>query len=297
VDIQATKNRPKAVRGLVARLSNESYSCLSNKKKERGMDGEDMKLVFKIDNVKPVELQDLAMSMLSLGDEYRRFANVNAYDVAVEEVRLYVKEIRAGSIITELMAMTPFALPLVSYASSVVDFTGHIVNIIEFFSGKKTETIGYLDKRTLENVSTILEPVARDHGSQLNLSNVTIHGDVTLNLTINSMEANAAQNGIRKRLETMKEPVTGIHEQVVMYWAQARNQEHSDGAGDRAKIESIYHGAVKVKFADDDIKYQMLFKEPHPFRKGYLVDVAVEAVEDKPVLYRVLKLHEVIPLD
>jgi hypothetical protein len=272
------------------------FTVASPIRRRRGeMEQGDMKLVFKIDNEQPVELQDLAMSMLSMGDEYRRFAN--SYDVSTEEVRLYVKEIRAGSIITELMPMTPFALPLVSYAASVIDFTAHITKIIEFFAGKKTEPIGFVEKNTLENVSAILEPVARDHASQLNLSNVTFNGEVTFNLSVSSMEANAAQNGIRRRLGEMKEPITGIHEQVVMYWAQAKNQEHSDGAGDRAKIESIYHGSVRVKFADDEIKYLMLYKEPHPFKKGYLVDVAVEAVEDKPVLYRVLKLHEVMPLD
>jgi hypothetical protein len=54
-----------------------------------------------------------------------------------------------------------------------------------------------------------------------------------------------------------------------MYWAQARNDPNGSKAGDRARIESIYGGEVKVKFINDHIKLKMLYEEPHPFSKAF----------------------------
>ena len=129
------------------------------------------------------------------------------------------------------------------------------------------------------------------------LKNIDIQGDLVINFNLNSTQANAVQNGIRRTLESMKEPVTGIHEQVVMYWAQARNQPDSSKAGDRARIESIHQGDIKVRFANDSLKAKMLYDEPYPFKKAFIVDVAVETVNNKPVLYKVLELHDVIDKD
>lgn len=93
----------------------------------------------------------------------------------------------------------------------------------------------------------------------------------------------------------MGTPITGIHERVVMYWAQARNDVKSL-AGDKARIESISGTAVKTIFVGDDIKVRMLYEEAHPFEKGYLVDVACETVNGRPVLYKILEFHDVVDL-
>jgi hypothetical protein len=130
----------------------------------------------------------------------------------------------------------------------------------------------------------------------MNLGALNVHGNVVLNVTINSTEANAAQNGIRRAVEALKEPVTGLHQEVVMYWAQARNQPDSK-AGDKARIESLYKGDVKVRFANDLLKTQMLYDPPYPFKKAFVVDVSVETVDGKPVLYRVLRLHDILDRD
>jgi DNA modification methylase len=98
---------------------------------------------------------------------------------------------------------------------------------------------------------------------------INMSGESVINLYINSRNANAAQNSIKRRLNAIKEPITGIHNDVVMYWAQARNDPNGSKAGDRARIESIYGGEVKVKFINDHIKLKMLYEEPHPFSKAF----------------------------
>lgn len=252
-----------------------------------------MKLMIEIQNKQPVALLDLAQSMLSTASEYQSYLTKHAPDVDSENTQLYIKEVRSGSVITELVAMAPYALPLIENADSILEYGKYLVEALSWFKGDDKKPDEEFSRKSLENLSTIIEPVARDRGSQMILSGVTINGDVNFTFNIDSTGANAAQNSIRKELELMKEPVTGMHSQVVMYWAQARNQTNSR-SGDRARIESIYRGDVKVLFANDALKSRMLFEPDHPFEKAFIVDVAVETINEKPVLYRVLELHETI---
>ena len=254
---------------------------------------EESKLIIKIYNERPVELLDLAKSMMSMSDEYKRFLAKHEAYADPEHVKLYIKEIRGGSIITELVSLAPYTLPLIDHAQTIVEYAKHIKVLYEWLSSGK-EKPEHTEKSTLENLNNIIEPVAKDHGSQMNLGAFTVQGNLIVNVNINSTEANATQNAIRRELDAMKEPVTGIHEGVVMYWAQARNQLDSSKAGDRARIESIYMGDVKVRFKNDELKLKMLYEEPHPFKKAFVVDVAVETVNEKPVLYRILELHDVL---
>lgn len=252
-----------------------------------------VKLTIEIKNRQPVELLDLAQSLNSLGEEYRRFLATGEQAGKPDEIKLYVKEIRTGSIITELVALAPYSLPFVEHADTVIEYAKHLKTLYDWFSGKSEEKPQAMEKATLQNLSEILEPVAKEHSSQINIGAVNIQGDVIVNMNLNSTEANAAQNGIRREIDAMKEPLTGVHEQVAMYWAQARNIPDNK-AGDKARIESIYKGDVKVRFANDGLKATLLYEEPYPFKKVFIVDVAVETVNDKPVLYKVLNFHDAI---
>ncbi len=266
----------------------EVLHSVNNNFTERDMEDE-MKLRVEINNKRPVELIDLAQSMLSLSDEYRRFAPSEN-----DDVKLYVKEIRSGSIIQELVAMSPYALPFIEHSKTVLEYAKHLKVLIDFLSGQgEQKPAAIVEKTTLTNIASIVEPVAKDNGSQMIIHTLNVSGDAVFNFGLNSLEANATQNAVRRIISQMKEPVTGVHEQVVMYWAQARNA--TDGkAGDKARIESLSKLDVKVRFASDALKKRMLYDEPFPFGKAYVVDVAVETVEDKPVLYRILDVHDTL---
>jgi len=249
---------------------------------------EDYRLTVEIKNSQPVELVDLTNSLLGLADEYKRFLVLRDGPVAAEQIKLYVKEIRTGSIITELIAIAPGALPFIEYAITIIDFSTFLNSVMNFFLGK-TNKSPEIDKRSYENFSKFLEPVAKDGGSQLNC-HTTINGDVNVFLNIASNGANALQNKFRKEIELINEPITGLKEKVVLYWYQARNDPKSR-AGDRAIIESISKGPVKATIAEG-IKSEMLTGPENPFQLAYLVDVEVETINDKPSVYKVSKVHE-----
>lgn len=251
----------------------------------------DTKLIIEIKNQRPIELIDLTESLLSVGDEYKRFIAANPEFADSPGLKLYVKEIRAGSIVTELVALAPYALPFVHETKNLVEFAKYLKVSYEYFTGKSKEAPTAIDKASYNNFTKIIETTAKDNGSQV-VFNAVEGGQVVVNFNLNATEANAAQNTIRRELEAMREPETRAHNQVVLYWYQARGDVKSN-AGDRGIIESISPAPVKVVFDNEKIKATMLLESgENPFRSAYIVDVFVETVSGKPALYKVVGFHE-----
>lgn len=250
---------------------------------------DETKLTVEIKNETPVLLEDFTQSFRGLADEYESYVHERATE-AMADVRLYVREIRTGSIIADLVALAPLALPFVENANTVVGFAQYLTAGFNFLRGATKEKPP-MSKRDYENLSAIVEPTAKDGASQFNVS-TTFNGNVVVNLNLDSRDANAIQNSARRELAALKEPATGLHEKVLMYLYQARNDPKSD-KGDRAIIESIYPSSVKVIFINEQVKAQALRLPENPFKCAYVVDVSVETVEGRPALYRVQTIHDV----
>lgn len=251
-----------------------------------------MKLVIELKNSKPVELLDLSRSLGAIANEYRRFLTVNAPEASAADFRLYIKEVRAGSVIIELAAVAPYALPLIEHCNTVLEFAGWIRDLYYWLlrRGERPENV---DGQVLHSLSQIVEPAVKDQGSQLNIGTVNLNGDIVINVGMDSKEAGYVQSQSRLEQEALREQGSGDHSQVVLHWAQARNRPNN-GVGDRARIESISASDVRVRFENEELKRQMLYDPEHPFAIGFVVDVSVETINGRPVLYRVKRLHEVL---
>jgi hypothetical protein len=176
----------------------------------------------------------------------------------------------------------------------VAQFSQELSDIVDFFKEVKVirdiiRELGF-GKKDLEQISQIFEPVAKDSGSQLNI--VAREGStVVVNMSTTSMEANAVQNSLRRRIEAAPDTITGIQRDQVLYWYQVR-ADSAEKPGDRAIIERFSKRPVKVRFANDGVKLAMLNMPDNPFKKLYVVDVDVSTQSDKPVLYRILEVKE-----
>lgn len=247
-------------------------------------------LTIEVKNAKPVELLDLTGSLTALANEYMRHLQRIHPEDSASEVRLYVKEIHSGSIIASLVAASPGIIQGASYLNTVVSFSTFLKKSYDFLIGKTNEKPDNLDKKTLENLNQIVEPIAKDYGSQLNINTVT--GNVYYNIT--AAEANQAQNGIARLQHSDSAVTTRLHRQVLLYWFQARNDSKST-AGDKGIIESISAAPVKVICASDSIKKDMIFDKENPFKEAYIVDVAIETINDKPMVYKIIEVHDKVP--
>lgn len=257
-------------------------------------------LTYVFNNTRPIELLDLTSSLLAIGEQYRGFIRRQGESLADDEYRLYVREVRTGSIIVDLVSQAAQPQILGPLAPFLVQFTTELGDWFEFFKGVKDakdikELLFGKSKQDLQQLSEIIEPAAKDPGSRIEIT--AAQGAVILvNSTITSTEANAGQNVLRRHLEHIAPPVTGIHRDQVLYWYQMRS-DHAAKPGDKAVIERIWKQPVKVRITSDDIKRTMLDDIETPFRKFYVVDVDVTEFQGRPVLYKILEVKDAFDRD
>ena len=250
---------------------------------------QEAEFTIEVKNTRPIELLDLTASLTALANEYQRHLQRDHAEDAASEVRLYVKEIRTGSVIAELMAASPSIIQGLSYANTVVSFSTFLKKSYDFLTGKSDAKPVELDRKALEHLSQIVEPIAKDNGSQLNIG--TLNGNVYY---VTSAEANQAQNTANRLLKDESTSATKYREKVLLYWHQARNDARST-TGDKGIIESISEMPVKVICMKDSLKAEMILDIENPFKEAYIVDVAVETINGKPVIYKIMKLHDKVP--
>ncbi len=247
-------------------------------------------LIIELKNKKPVELFDLTNSFYGVASEYTLFVGRECPALLEEEIKLYIKDIKSGSIWAELVnGVAPLALPFIEHTTAIVSFAGYLKTGYDYLLGK-TNSKPDLTKINYENLSKILEPVAKDSAAQFNIGTLINDGQLTV-LSFDSVDANAIQNAITRELRKLKVPITGIKEKVLLYWYQARN-DTATKAGDKSIIESIFPSPVKTIINTEDMKTKMFRGEENPFLSAYIVDVVVETIEGKPALYRVTDFYE-----
>ncbi|MGL4959601.1 MAG: hypothetical protein ACRC67_00095 [Inquilinus sp.] len=247
----------------------------------------DSSLEIRFETSKPVEVLDLATSLTSVGRQYMQFVATRGF--LETDAKLYVKEIRSGSIICELIGIAkqiPWA-DLVGVASTSLDFAIRLTQIIDWFRGKNKD-VAEPSRGEMETTKGILIPVVNDIGGHMTI-NCNDNAQVVLNFTIGSIEANAVSHRIENQLKQSALPITGRQELKEFSWYQANNNLKAK-SGDRGVIESISPKPVKVRFTSESIKETMT--EGPIFERVYIVDALVEIREEKPYQYTIINLHD-----
>lgn len=258
--------------------------------KSNGM--QDIRLHIHIEDTQPMELLDLTGSLVALNNQYVAYLKKHPEQNINSDAKLYVKEIRHGCVIVELIdTLAVAALPFIENANSIIGFVGYCKDAISYFLGKSSDNPG-LTISDCRDFGNIVNPIAADNGAVINIGTY-INGDINIGLKADSVESNAIQNAVRKEIEKLSaREQTDIHKNVLMTWQQA-SSDIKNNAKNRGVIDSIFPShAMKVLFDDEDIKRVMLYGEDNPLTSVYVVDVKVETSQNKPVAYRIVKFHE-----
>lgn len=246
-------------------------------------------LVFKIDNKQPVELLSLTRSMLSVTSQFDKFNKEKGQN---SDAKLYVKEVRKGSIIVELFDISLLSgiIPFAENINVVADFAGHLQNVFNYFIGSGD----VVDKPELstsdcDDFSNMINPVALDKGSVLNVY-VAGNSNCDININIPSMEANAIQNGLKREKENLRQKeLKGVEHKQILTLYQAVDKKK----GNKGIIESLNDKPLGLIFENDDDREKILSNPAqNPLKFAFIVDVRVEEVNNTPSAYRILKYYE-----
>ena len=188
-------------------------------------------LQIQYDNERPVDLLDLTGSLSALGERYQEFA---AERGAGEGARLYVREMRVGSIIAELQPLLEQMSFVLEHRETIAAFTANLNDLFRFFLALPPRPWDSdVSRRDAEQVQKILEPTAKDGGAQLFLNINGDHAAPVIN--INAERAGAIQSGARRFLDAVPLPANEFFEGEVLYLKQVKDDPQAK-TGDRGVI-------------------------------------------------------------
>jgi len=252
------------------------------------------KLEITINNNNPVVLTDLTMALLGVGQQFERFIENETNEQHAASSELFIKDVRSGSIIVELVAQAIPVVPLLWQGGSLLEWVNHTKSVIEWLNGKLVSPPKDLTKQDLKQWSNILEPVAKDRASQMNFT-VSNGGRVINQIFITSEQANAAQNQIKREIGKLEEPDDHTQRKRVMVWYQSKF-DSLPSTGDKAVIESISKAPIKVIFENNAVKKAMLLGDvryPKQWHElAYIVDVKVQTVQGIPKVYTIINYYD-----
>ncbi len=253
-------------------------------------------ITYKLENKNPVALDDLTASLAAFGQSYEDFLLASGEVTAADGVKLYIRELRTGSIIADLQALATQGQLIFDtlkdayeHRATLAGFVTHLAEISQFFLGLKSLEPAP-SKKEAEQTIRMFEPVAKDSASQLAIQ---YNGDVnigTVNIYVDSQKANAIQNGARRHLGPTLPDNRRLTDEV-MTLHQVRGVA-TQQAGDRGIIEGVSKSPVKLVYASDSIKKAILEQHDNLFHLAFLVDVDVKTVDEKPALYKILALKD-----
>ncbi len=100
----------------------------------------DVSLLIEIKNKQPVELIDLTKSLISLGNQFNNYTLQSGDQLENREGRLYVKEIKTGSIILELIQVAMLGmLPFAENVNTIVGFAEFLQKAYRSILNKNNE--------------------------------------------------------------------------------------------------------------------------------------------------------------
>lgn len=99
-------------------------------------------LTVEIKNSQPIDLVDLTTSLMALAQDFQEYAARRIENPELANLKLYVREMRSGSIIADLIPYAQQADWLLDHRDLLGAFVGNLNDLASFFlSGAKTEEV------------------------------------------------------------------------------------------------------------------------------------------------------------
>lgn len=265
------------------------------------LQSKDTALLFKVTHSQPIEMGDFVSTMNALSVLFENYVKKHADSTEGRKAKLYVEKIEHGSIefymVESIMAC---ALPFVENFNSIFEFAMNLKDwVTKAINGEDETKLSISDLKALKEIfaitsndpkgETTFGPVDKNNPSYI-LNNCEC--------TFNFWESNSAQNQIGKTIERKEQesPIEIIHKKQLMTIYQLRGDMDTN-KGNRAKIDALCPKDLSVYFDTEDLKREILESIENPIRQAYVVDVIMQTINGKPASYKVMDLHEILPLD
>lgn len=263
-------------------------------------------LTLKIDNSEPIALSSFVKAFTSLAAEYEQSLRTND-NFRNEDSEIFIKQIRSGSIIADLIPFAAAALPLVV---SEADKVFVAVEFVRKWEGRlKSLASGIVPKNAsksdLKRWANAVESIARDPNASSVLEAATFEDgkrEVRASLTFSSREARQIEDTIEGEFKRLEEKASADNERVLMVFTRSDVGDSPVGqrSGERVVIEEISSKPLAITYgselSEQRIKHEIRESDENIYKKGFNVDVKVQSRGNKPVAYSIMNVHDIIDL-
>lgn len=257
-------------------------------------------LSLTLDLKEPVEIEEFAKVFAGLSGMFDDFLKAEHPEMR-GTANLYVREVRAGSIIADLVPTIPDMVGYMDNALIVLGF-GAIFSkrIRNFVTGQWLEKA---TKTQLDHVTNTITAVATDPNGSAKLETVVFKEDGErreLIMSFTSQEARTAVRTIEDQRRTL-DSKEGVDEpRALMLFERPAKSVSGVGkrTGEAAVIEKVSTKPLPVIYASEmaERSIKQAFQDENVFKLGFVVDVNVERRNGRPVAYRVTNLHQILDL-
>lgn len=272
------------------------------------MTDSDPHLILKIETQNPIELGEFVSTFVGLGSQYERFHDSEHPD-ARGDARFYVREVRAGSIIAELIPYSPIGIPAlgavmagVTHANDLVKFVDNVREKLKPYFNRRGRAVD-VGKGDISDFLKTVQAVAHDESGSLSLA-VYEDGQKRVSFDFTTHEAKVAEGNLLEHRAELDATTAADHERVVLRFVRPSAEAGKPGrkGGERAIIDKISPYARPVLYASDlaeqRMKHELLEAQGNVFRLLFDVDVNVElSATGKPLAYRITAVHTVVDGD
>lgn len=265
----------------------------------------DPHLILRIETKQPIELGEFVSTFVGIGSAYERF-NDQEHPDGRGDARFYVREVRAGSIIAELVpyaiGATPFlgmGMAGIKHANDLTKFVDTVRDKLKPYfkrNGRAPDT----SKGEVADFLKTVQAVAHDEDGNLSLA-VYEDGQKKVAFSFSSREARQAEGNLLEHRAELDATSAADHQRVTLRFVRPSAEAGKPGrkGGERAIIDKLSRSARPVLYASDlaeqRMKHELLEAHGNVFRLLFDVDVNVEmSATGKPLAYRITAVHNVV---
>ncbi|WP_146227450.1 hypothetical protein [Pseudoroseicyclus aestuarii] len=266
------------------------------------MSSSDAYLEVTLDLNDPIEITDFAALFAGLGAEFERYLAREKPEMA-GAARMYVKEVRKGSVIAALFAEIPDLIGIMDGALIVLGF-GAIFNrrLRDLVQGKQLEDTS---KPQLNDITKTVRAVAEDNNGTMAIKGLRYKNGLfttEFEATFTAKEARQALDTIDIQRRDLEKTTTSDHSRILMRFTRSDvgNAAVGKRSGERVVVDDLSENHRPLVYgsdlAEEQIKDVIRNSDENIYKRGFIVDLNLVFSGSRPVAYSVTHLHQVIDL-
>lgn len=265
-------------------------------------------LTLKLDTSEPVELGDFVGAFTSIANEFDRYL-VAEHRGTKSDPRFFVKEVRSGCIeadlITGITIGAGLAIQYMDQAMILEDFVGRWGRRISALVKGKPEQEGVASAAELTDFYHATQAIAADPLANHRLEAAVFEDSkrqVRAAFQFSAIEARSAQQTIEDTRSRLLAKTADTKKRVLMRFTRTdvHDAALNKRSGERVVIEEVSAKDYPVMYASEmaerEIREHIRDADQNAYKRGFVVDVAVQMSGDTILAYAVMSLHSVIDI-